>query len=98
MQPISAEDPTMTTQDQSFTDQDPRLGGVDVDTWRAVPAEGNPDGRRTRAWNIVAGDYDDEPDVWITIEAEYPRDVAEFIVAAVRSAVMAGHNDFLPRR
>jgi hypothetical protein len=88
----------MTIQDQPFTDQDPRLGGVDVDTWRAVPAEGNPDGRRTRGWNIVAGDGD-EADVWIEVQgAEYPKDVAEFIVAAGRAVVMADHNDFLPRR
>jgi hypothetical protein len=69
-------------------ENDPRLGGVDADTWRAVPAPANPGGSRSQAWVIVAGDYasEGEPDVWIEVlDAEFPKDVAEFIVQAVQN-------------
>ncbi|TDD97673.1 hypothetical protein [Actinomadura rubrisoli] len=67
-----------------LTNEDPHIGGVDIDTWRAQPAPDNPGGTRTRCWVILAGEYD-ETDVWIEVHAEYPKDVAEFIVQAVRN-------------
>ena len=65
---------------------DPCIGTTDADTWRAVPHPGNPAGNRGGAWWIVAGDYADEgePDVLVEVTAaEYPKDVAEFIVTAI---------------
>jgi len=67
---------------------DPRVGRVDADAWYAKPAPTNPTGSRTGGWVIVAGDYaeEGEPDVWIEIlDVEHPKDVAEFIVQAVRN-------------
>lgn len=65
--------------------RDPRIGGVDPDTWRAAPHPDNPDGDRIGCWLILAGDMEDEPDVWIEVIAEHPGDVAEFVAAAVRN-------------
>ena len=68
-------------------DPDPRIGTTDTYTWRAIPhPEANPAARMTGCWCVVAGDYVDEgePDVLIEVTAaEFPKDVAEFIVTAV---------------
>jgi hypothetical protein len=65
---------------------DPRIGTLDVNSWRAVPVEGNTEGKRTWLWPVVAGDYADEgePDIYIEVTGEYPKDIAEFIVQAVQ--------------
>jgi hypothetical protein len=79
----------MTKQTPTSFEVDPRIGTLDVRDWHARPhCEYNPTGERTRAWEIVAGDYtaEGEPDVRIEIvDAEHPKDVAEFIVQAVRN-------------
>jgi len=71
----------------SSTDYDTRIGTTYVDSWQARPAPCNPDGHRTGLWIIDAGDYahEGEADVYIEVTAEYPKDVAEFIVQAVRN-------------
>ena len=80
---IEANVPDTTT---AFIPDDPRIGSVDIATWRAAPGPGNPGGNRGGSWVIVAGDMSDEPDVFIEIQAaEYPQDIAEFIVDAVRN-------------
>lgn len=65
---------------------DPRIGTADVNDWYIRPEHGNP-GHRSGVWVIEAGDYADEgePDLQIRIEAEHSKDVAEFIVQAVRN-------------
>lgn len=74
-----------TTKTEPYTHGDPRIGGVDTYTWRAIPHPDNKTGNRLGGWCVVAGDYADEgePDVLIEVTAEYPQDVAEFIVTAV---------------
>jgi hypothetical protein len=64
------------------THDDPRIGGVDAYTWRAIPHPDNKTSARTSGWCVVAGDLD-EADVWVDVTAEYPKDVAEFIAQAV---------------
>lgn len=77
----------MTTPANDPWEVDPRIGTSDVESWRAVPVDGNPEGVRTHLWCIVAGDYADEgePDIYIEVTGEYPKDIAEFIVQAVRN-------------
>jgi hypothetical protein len=74
----------MTTPDYTYINDDPRIGSVDITTWQAIPHPDNKTSARTGGWCVVAGDLD-EADVWIDVEAEYPKDVAEFIVEAVRN-------------
>ncbi|WP_345475951.1 hypothetical protein, partial [Actinoallomurus oryzae] len=75
----------MTTTGINPHDDDPRIGSVDIDTWHAIPApkDAAPE-ERLGGYCIVAGDCD-EADVWIEVTAEHPKDVAEFIVQAVRN-------------
>jgi hypothetical protein len=61
-----------------------QIGCADLETWRVVPADTNPDGLASRSWAIVGGDGD-EADVYIDITTEYPKHVAEFILDAVRA-------------
>lgn len=60
---------------------------ADVADWRVRPVDGNP-GYRSGLWAIEAGDYADEgePDLYITVESECARDVADLIVQAVKEA------------
>ncbi|WP_068929323.1 hypothetical protein [Planobispora rosea] len=61
-----------------------QIGTFDLDTWHLVPAETNPEGHESGSWAIAGGD-DDEYDLFIEIaDAEYPRQVAEFVLAAVQ--------------
>lgn len=79
---------------------DPRIGTADVDSWRAVPVEDNPEGKRTWAWAVVAGGRADEgdPDVYFEIRhAEYPEDVAKFVVQAVRNEYARVREEVGPR-
>lgn len=71
---------------QQNTTTDPRIGTADVNDWHIRPAHGNP-GYRSGVWVIEAGDYADEgePDLHIEITAKHSKDVAEFIVQAVRN-------------
>jgi hypothetical protein len=61
-----------------------QIGTADVDTWRVVPAVCNPGHDDRGAWAVAAGDVGEEPDLYFEISAESPKEVAEFIVAAVR--------------
>jgi hypothetical protein len=61
-----------------------QLGTDDVMTWRVVPSASNPDEAQHGGWAIIAGDIEDEPDVYAEIGAENSKQVAEFIVTAVR--------------
>ncbi|MBG0829029.1 hypothetical protein HS041_14750 [Planomonospora sp. ID67723] len=61
-----------------------QTGTLDLDTWCVVPAESNPDRREHGAWAVAAGDSE-EYDLYFEItDAEYPRQVAAFIVDAVQ--------------
>lgn len=62
----------------------PRIGGVDIYTWRAIPAPKEPDLERLGGYCVIAGEYE-EADVWIEVTAEHPKEVAEFIVEAVQT-------------
>lgn len=73
--------------DFTFIPDDPRTGGTDPDTWFAVPDLDNPAGARHGGWCVFAGDYPDDPDIVITVQAECPKDVAAFIVTAVRNEI-----------
>jgi hypothetical protein len=59
------------------------IGTSDVETWQAVPAENNLSGDELGSWAVVAGDGE-EADVYLDVTAEYPKRVAEFVVAAIR--------------
>jgi hypothetical protein len=61
-----------------------QIGTADVGTWRVVPAACNPGQDERGAWAVAAGDPGEEPDLYVEIAAESPKQVAEFIVAAVR--------------
>jgi hypothetical protein len=78
---------TTTTETEPFEFGAPRIGGVDIDTWQAVPApkpgDCDPE-ERLGGYCVVAGDSD-EAAVWIEVTAEYPQAVAEFIVTAVQN-------------
>ncbi|WP_433433074.1 hypothetical protein [Nonomuraea sp. CA-141351] len=60
-----------------------QIGSVDLDTWRVVPAESNPDKHEHGAWAIAGGDGD-EYDLYLEVlDADQPQKVAQFIVDAV---------------
>jgi hypothetical protein len=61
-----------------------QIGTADVGTWRVVPAACNPGEDEQGAWAVAAGDAGEEPDLYFEISAERPKQVAEFIVVAVR--------------
>jgi hypothetical protein len=61
-----------------------QIGTADVGTWRVIPASCNPGSSEHGAWAVVAGDAGEEPDLYFEITAEAPKQVAEFIVEAVR--------------
>ncbi|HTP15618.1 MAG TPA: hypothetical protein VMK13_07245 [Streptosporangiaceae bacterium] len=61
-----------------------QVGTADAGTWRVVPAACNPAADDQGAWAVAAGDGGEEPDLYFEIGAECPKQVAEFIVAAVR--------------
>lgn len=60
-----------------------QLGTHDVMTWRARPSASNPTEAENGCWTVIAGEAEDEPDVYLEISAEHPKHVADFIVAAV---------------
>jgi hypothetical protein len=63
---------------------DRRTGDLDVSTWRAAPAESNVARDDNGSWVVLGGDSVDAPEIYFEISAEHPRQVAEFIVAAVQ--------------
>lgn len=68
--------PTIPTRQQ--------IGTYDLQTWRVVPAESNPDRHPFSRWAIAAGD--DDWDLYVEVaHAEDPQAVAEFIVSAVHT-------------
>jgi len=60
-----------------------QLGSVDLTTWRVVPGETNHGKEETGVWAIAGGDGDDYTLYAEVLDAERPREVAEFIVEAV---------------
>jgi hypothetical protein len=66
-----------------------QVGTAGPGSWRAAPAPCNPDGDEQGTWAVVAGDPGEEADLYFEITAECPKDVAEFIVAAVREYASA---------
>lgn len=61
-----------------------QVGSAGAGSWHAEPAPCNPEGEEHGTWAVMAGDPGEEPDLYFEITAECPKDVAEFIVAAVR--------------
>jgi hypothetical protein len=66
-----------------------QVGSAGTESWRAEPAPSNPEGEDQGTWAVLAGDPGEEADLYFEITAECPRDVAEFIVAAVREHASA---------
>ena len=62
-----------------------QIDNIDPASWQVIPAESNPDKHEHGAWAIAAG-HGDEYDLYIEVaDAGHPRQVAEFIVEAVRA-------------
>jgi hypothetical protein len=61
-----------------------QVGSAGAESWRAEPAPCNPEKEERGTWAVMAGDPGEEADLYFEITAESPKDVAEFIVAAVR--------------
>ncbi|MFC4122025.1 hypothetical protein [Nonomuraea zeae] len=62
-----------------------QIDNIDPITWRVIPSESNPDRHEHGGWAIAAG-HGEEYDLYIEVaDAAYPREVAEFMVAAVQA-------------
>ncbi|MFI6637718.1 hypothetical protein ACIBI7_53310 [Nonomuraea fuscirosea] len=62
-----------------------QIDNIDPASWQVIPAESNPDKHEHGAWAIAAG-HGDEYDLYVEVaDAGHPRQVAEFIVEAVRA-------------
>lgn len=60
-----------------------QIATSDISTWRVVPAESNPGEHEYGTWAVAAGDSE-EYDLYLEVlDAEHPRQVAQFIVDAV---------------
>ncbi|MEU8380455.1 hypothetical protein [Streptosporangium sp. NPDC048865] len=60
-----------------------QLGSVDLTTWRVVPGETNHEEKETGVWAVAGGDGDDYSLYLEVLDAERPREVAEFVVESV---------------